>query len=181
MKYTLTFQKWNTLNAGIGITERKSILLLQFLKCISRINEPMPRIFVLIWMYFSWWFQLLSRDSTMLTFLTIFWHFWAVVCSRLPGKTNARLHPILCLHYSFSDNGWISSRTVACSWTFTKHSCKEMVRIECSESKLMIFAKLFYFWTTIFIFEKLILFFQKIFLFWRNYFYLCKTFYFCKT
>ena len=34
-------------------------------------------------MHFSWWFQMLSWYSTILTFLTILWHFWTVVCSCL--------------------------------------------------------------------------------------------------
>ena len=34
----------------------------------SRINEPIPGMFVLSWMHFSWWFQIWK--STMLTFFT---------------------------------------------------------------------------------------------------------------
>ena len=77
----------NTLNAGIGFIERKSVFLSHVsvnLTCILRINEPIPGMFVLIWMYFSWWFQILSWDFTTFIFLTILWHFLTVVCSRLP-------------------------------------------------------------------------------------------------
>ena len=39
---------------------------------ISRFTEPIPGMFVLIWMYFSWWFQIWSWNSQMLTFFTKF-------------------------------------------------------------------------------------------------------------
>ena len=42
------------------------------LTTISRIIEPIPGMFVLIWMHFSWWFQIWSRNPTMLTFFTKF-------------------------------------------------------------------------------------------------------------
>ena len=46
-----------TLNAGVGFSERKSVLLPQMsviLTCISRINEPISGMFVLISMHLSW-------------------------------------------------------------------------------------------------------------------------------
>ena len=70
---------FNTLNAGIGFTERKSVLLAiisVILTCISWINEPIPGMFVLTWIHFWWWFQILSQDFTILKFMTILWHFW---------------------------------------------------------------------------------------------------------
>ena len=39
---------------------------------ISQINEPIPGMFVHIWMHFSWWFQIWSWNSTILTFFTKF-------------------------------------------------------------------------------------------------------------
>ena len=86
----------NTLNAGIGFTVRTSVLLSQIsviLICISQINEPIPGMFVLIWMHFPRWFQILSRDFKCWHFLTILWHFWTVVCSRLP-RANLLLNMI---------------------------------------------------------------------------------------
>ena len=49
--YVVTAVSLLTLNAGIGFTERKSLLLSQIsviLTCISQINEPIPGMFVLI-------------------------------------------------------------------------------------------------------------------------------------
>ena len=45
------------------------------LMCISRINEPIPGMFALIWMHFSWWFQIWLWNSTILKFINILWHF----------------------------------------------------------------------------------------------------------
>ena len=42
----------------------------KILMAISQINEPIPGMFVLIWMYFSWGFQIRSSNSTILTFFT---------------------------------------------------------------------------------------------------------------
>ena len=53
------------------------------LTAIWRISEPIPGMLVLIWMQFSLWFQIWPWNFTILTFLTILWHFWTVVCSRL--------------------------------------------------------------------------------------------------
>ena len=39
---------------------------------ISRINEPISGMFVLIWMYFSFWFQILSWNSTIVIFFMNF-------------------------------------------------------------------------------------------------------------
>ena len=75
----MSMSRVNTLNAGIGFTKRKSVFLSQFLvilTCILRINEPIPGMFVLIWMHFSYWFQMSSLKSRMLTFVNIFGHFW---------------------------------------------------------------------------------------------------------
>ena len=39
---------------------------------ISRINEPIPGMFVLIWIHFSLWFQIWSWNAIISTFLTNF-------------------------------------------------------------------------------------------------------------
>ena len=71
---------------AIGFTEQMSVCFLKFLKkksLISQMNEPIPGMFVLCWMHFSWWFQIWSWIANILTFFEIFWKFVPVVCSRL--------------------------------------------------------------------------------------------------
>ena len=52
--------------------------IIWFLKIhkLSQISKQIPDMFVLIWMHFSWWFQIYSLNSRILNFLNIFWHFW---------------------------------------------------------------------------------------------------------
>ena len=63
---------------GIGFTEQNCVFFSQnsnISQVISGITKPIPGMFVLIWMPFSWWIQLLSRDSTMLKKLQLFLNF----------------------------------------------------------------------------------------------------------
>ena len=49
--------------------------------------KPIPGMFVLIWMHFSWWFQIWAWNSKTLTFLTNVWHFGLSSAHVLPhGK-----------------------------------------------------------------------------------------------
>ena len=52
--------------------------------CISRINKPIPGMFVLIWMHFSWWFQIWSWNFKIFIFLKVLGYFGPVVWSCLP-------------------------------------------------------------------------------------------------
>ena len=50
------WQKTTTENCYIGFTEQKNMFVSQiseFLKSISRINEPIPGMFGLFWMHYS--------------------------------------------------------------------------------------------------------------------------------
>ena len=49
--------------------------VLKMSKTFSRFIEPIPGMFVLVWMYFSWWFQIWSQNSVILTFFTKFVYF----------------------------------------------------------------------------------------------------------
>ena len=51
-------------------------LYVLFLKIlwISQISKPLPGMFVLIWMYFSWWVQIKSLNFRVLKFVKQFWH-----------------------------------------------------------------------------------------------------------
>ena len=63
----------NTYHAGFGFSEQNCVCFLTFseiLTAISRTNEPIPGMFVLIWMHFTLWFQIWSWNSKMLTFFT---------------------------------------------------------------------------------------------------------------
>ena len=55
-----------------------------FLTSMSRINKPIPGMFVLIWMHFSLWLQIWSWQSGTLAFLTNLLSFGRVVCSCPP-------------------------------------------------------------------------------------------------
>ena len=46
---------------GIGFAEQNCVYFLTFeiVRVISRISEPIQGMFVLIWMYFLWWFQIM--------------------------------------------------------------------------------------------------------------------------
>ena len=46
-------------------------IFFKILTFISRINESIPGMFVLIWMHFPWWFQICSWNYKMLTFFKI--------------------------------------------------------------------------------------------------------------
>ena len=62
-------------NRGHLFTEQKLFLLYhisKMLMSISRINGPIPGMFVLCLMHFSWWIQIWPWHSTMLTFFTEF-------------------------------------------------------------------------------------------------------------
>ena len=69
----------NPLTRGLVLLSKS---LFAFSYFWSRINEPIPGMFVLIWMHFSLWFQIWSWNSKM--FLPNLIHFWPVVCTRLP-------------------------------------------------------------------------------------------------
>ena len=85
-------------HAGIGFTEQNLVCFLTYiseiLSAISRISAPITGMFVLISMHFSWWFQIWSWNSKMMTFfLNILW-FCSLLTCRLPT-------PVTC----FSVNG----------------------------------------------------------------------------
>ena len=52
---------------GIGLTECLLSHISDFFMANSWINEPITGMFVLISMYYSWWFQIWSWNSTILT------------------------------------------------------------------------------------------------------------------
>ena len=70
----------NSQKAGIGFTEQNYFCTLKFLKFqilyLSRINDPIPGMFVFIWMHFSWWFQIRLWNSKIFTFVENVGTFW---------------------------------------------------------------------------------------------------------
>ena len=80
-EYTISCLSFNTYNAGIGLNEHNSCLLLSNFWNVNvyftkQNNDPVPGMFVLIWMHFPWWFQIWSWNSKMLTF-------WKTFCTYL--------------------------------------------------------------------------------------------------
>ena len=102
---------------AIGFTEPKLCFLShisQILTAISRFTEPIPGMFVLIWMYFSWWFQIWSWNSTILTFFLQNWSIcWPVVCTRPPpcGKHQVTY----CIHLQRPTGYWVHGICVMCT------------------------------------------------------------------
>ena len=63
----------NTYHAGALVLLSKIVLFSQnsnISQVISGITKPILGMLVLIWMHFSWWFQIWSLNSTILTFVT---------------------------------------------------------------------------------------------------------------
>ena len=104
-------------------TEQKCVCFIKFLTIltyISRINEPIPGMFVLFWMHLPWWFQIWSWNSKMLPFFNLKKNVWPVVCTRLPRQAlcvvNPRCHYFLnvskiisdaLVHYSVCKSGCV--------------------------------------------------------------------------
>ena len=60
----------NTYHTGNDFTEQKLCMhsnISEILRVISRISEPITGMFILTSMYFSWWFQIWSWNSTIFT------------------------------------------------------------------------------------------------------------------
>ena len=79
-------------------------------KAISRITKPTPGMFVLIWMHFSWWFQIWRWNLIILTFLTFLWDFVFVVCSPLPGWKRYCLSSVESVYIKIVNRMW------GCCW-----------------------------------------------------------------
>ena len=82
------FRAHNTLHTAIGFTMQNYFHLLNFInfkKLISQITKQILGMFVLIWMHFSWWFQICSWNFKMLTFLQIFWETFRAVSLLTPA------------------------------------------------------------------------------------------------
>ena len=84
---------------------------------ISRINEPIPDMFVLIWMHFSLWFQILwSWNSTILTFFT---NFVNILTCRLHSPAawkTLRWRGCLSIIRSFLRQHWRRGNSSFCRW-----------------------------------------------------------------
>ena len=60
--------KPNTLASGHWFYDAKCVLFSKISKPISQSTKPILGMFVLIWLHFSWWFQIWSINSRRLTF-----------------------------------------------------------------------------------------------------------------
>ena len=77
----------------------------KILRSISQITEPIPGMFVVIWMHFPWWFQIWSWNSKI---FVIFEYFVKFLACRLhsPAAWNALKHActVNCSHYAWLYN-----------------------------------------------------------------------------
>ena len=83
-----------------------------FKKPISHITRPITChvMFVLIWMRFTWWFQIYHQNSTILTFFTILGTFWT--CRLHTAATRKKSHFVsIFVIYSFRCEIWNSWKT----------------------------------------------------------------------